>query len=417
MITAVPRLKQKIITTDPYDFFHETVQWFVNPSIKAFMSRHEKRVSIAAALTRSHNKRLWIMPQAFEGAWPGDYYYDSKSDKIVLVPGSILSFRMCSTAELRWQIWHGLLHGVKGFVPFVLLDKPKLAKEAFIKKHGENYKIVHDNPRGLKKSLPLDPVYALITQGLQVSPQLDEIGNCYALIARHSQTLATLERSTPILFAGGNGASSTFADPDGNKFAVVLNNDLSKPTEIILRTLPCVSSIKNLDTGKLLPQMKDDARTDNLKAFKIELPPGGGAFLKISPTTHTPLLAKLTFAPNAKPGVKIQNLKLTRIQDDFRYEFIVDESAEAFLEFDMKHWARRKFAPKVYKNSSVFLKIEGKGFPACEFLNEAAGTIKTVEWKGFPLQLPDNTASIRIRLKTREASVREFSLLKCEVGK
>lgn len=247
---AMRHLNAKIIATDPYCFFYPGVPWYKDTSQQGSMKRYVRRISTAGRLAKKYGHICWSMPQAFAQIWPGAVYFDKKTKQFVIMPKSVLSFRMTTPEELSWQVWTALAHGIKGIIPFVLLDSGVFDKATFDKK---NIKVTkHNNPRGLKEKMCSPQGFALIERGLQTTPQFKRLAECYRKLTPLLDILKNNYLSTQlILCMNGNMSAGTFKNSiSGKKYAIIVNNKLDGTATEKIATFGCVKKIKDLLANK-----------------------------------------------------------------------------------------------------------------------------------------------------------------------
>lgn len=167
----------------------------------------------------------WIMPMCFSDIW-GPRRYDDRGHLIAL-RGSYMHWRCPKLAEIRWQIWETIRSGGKGVIFYTLapeapdpktesLPPPDIAKQ--------NDKIIL-----AKEPTDLGP-NALTNPDGTATPQLEEIGRAYRLIAAHKALIRRWRRTDrPIATVESPIAGQCFVDPTtGKYYAVVLNDDFHR---------------------------------------------------------------------------------------------------------------------------------------------------------------------------------------------
>jgi len=409
---AMRCLDQRVIGTDPYCFFHPGVPWYPVADLEAMTRRYCERIGLAARLAREHGKILWSFPQAFEGAWPGDYYMDDETGRLVLAPGSIPNFRMCTPAELTWQVWAALAAGVRGFIPFLLLDKPKPLKSRFEAEHGAGYKVdCGGNPRGLQQPMTLDSNYALLVQGLGVTPQLQALGRCYAALAPALDRLALAERRPSVVHAAPPFTASSFQTPDGRWLAVAVNNNLDGAAEAELTVLPAVTALTVLRPGGGATRIATAGEPGALRTCTLRLEAGEGAVLDLDCGERgIEVLLDMQFDTAVPTRAGLRNVKVDYDAVSRRHFLRLVQPVYGHLEYRLKDW-RRKLLPGLYADAALFLALEAAGKFLCEFRTDAGETLASVPWQGRPAPIPAGATVVRVGFQAEEARLFALSVL------
>jgi hypothetical protein len=158
----------------------------------------------------------------FSDIW-GPRRYDERGH-LVALPGSYMHWRCPTLAEIRWQIWESIRSGCKGIIFYTLapeapsaqtesLPPPEIAKQ--------NDKI------GLaKEPTDLGP-NALTNPDGTATPQLEEIGEAYRLLAPHKPFIHRWKRTNELAATVQAPIQvQCFMDPvTGKHYVVVVNDD------------------------------------------------------------------------------------------------------------------------------------------------------------------------------------------------
>ena len=167
----------------------------------------------------------WIMPMCFSDIW-GPRRYDDRGHLIAL-PGSYMHWRCPTLAEVRWQICETIRSGCKGVLFYTLAPEAPNAKTESLPPPDiakRNDKIIP-----AKEPTDLGP-NALTNPNGTATPQLEEIGKAYRLLAPHKALIRRWKR-TDLLVATVESPieGQCFIDPTtGNYYAVVVNDDFHR---------------------------------------------------------------------------------------------------------------------------------------------------------------------------------------------
>jgi len=132
----------------------------------------------------------WIMPMCFSDIW-GPRRYDDRGHLIAL-PGSYMHWRCPTPAEIRWQIWETIRSACKGILFYTLAPEAPNARTESVPPPDiakKNDKIIL-----AKEPTDLGP-NALTNPDGTATPQLEEIGKAYQLLAPHKALIRRWKRT------------------------------------------------------------------------------------------------------------------------------------------------------------------------------------------------------------------------------
>ena len=167
----------------------------------------------------------WIMPMCFSDIW-GPRRYDDRGHLIAL-PGSYMHWRCPKLAEIRWQIWETIRSACKGILFYTLAPEAPNAKTESLPPPDiakKNDKIIlAKEPRDLGPN-------ALTNPDGTATPQLEEIGKAYQLLAPHKALIRRWKRTDRLVATvEAPIEEQCFIDPTtGKHYAVVVNDDLHR---------------------------------------------------------------------------------------------------------------------------------------------------------------------------------------------
>ncbi len=412
---AMRHLNAKIITTDPYCFFYPGVPWYKDTSQQGSMKRYVRRISTAGRLAGKYGHICWSMPQAFAQIWPGAEYFDEKTKQFVIMPKSVLSFRMTTPEELSWQVWTALAHGIKGIIPFALLDCGVFDKKTFDKK---NIKVTeHNNPRGLKEKMYSPQGFALIERGLQTTPQFKRLTECYRQLTPLLDILKNNYLSTQlILCTNGNMSAGTFKNSiNGKLYAIIVNNNLNSIATERIATFNCIKKVKDLITNKNISLETSPKRKD-LKQFSLSLPPGGGTVLELDvPETDYTLLDHIDFtASESKDNHlgKQSGLQVVSVNESERRNHLaVAGGSSGYVEYALNgDWIIKRFNPEKYGNGNIYVAVDAVGEVDIVFA-DAKGTEYRHPWQGLPMKVPVKASKFKILLNSTSSKLYSIELI------
>lgn len=122
----------------------------------------------------------WVMPMCFSDIW-GPRRYDDRGHLIAL-PGAYMHWRCPTLAEIRWQIWETIRSRGKGVIFYTLAPEAPDPKTASLPPPD----IAQQNDQIILAKEPTDlGPNALTNPDGTATPQLEEIGRAYRLIAAH----------------------------------------------------------------------------------------------------------------------------------------------------------------------------------------------------------------------------------------
>jgi hypothetical protein len=217
----------------------------------------------------------WIMGMCFSEIW-GPRKYDKKGHLIAL-PGSYLHWRAPTLAEMRWQVWESFRGGAKGFICYTLIPEtpdPKTASEA---SPDVTWKEVL-----LKKAIDPGP-NALTTPEGAPTPQLEELGRVYALLAPHTEIIRRWRVQSPSSLTGeGNCRLQTFVDSvDQGLYAIVVNDNLHEAQTLTLQLGKNITALVDITRNSAIPISGD-------RTAAIRLESGDGAVVRLKTKLSRP---------------------------------------------------------------------------------------------------------------------------------
>jgi hypothetical protein len=215
----------------------------------------------------------WVMGMCFSDIW-GPRKYNANGHLIGL-PGSYLHWRCPTLPEMRWQVWETFRVGAKGFVCYTLAPEAPNPDTASLPPADVAWKEVL-----AKEETDLGP-NALTNPDGSVTPQLEELGRVYALLAPHADLILRWKKSdVPVVEAEGDAQAQTFVDPDtGNAYAIIVNDDLHKPRDVTIRVGESVGTVKDIVRGQDIVLEKDFAGGSSTGAVKLHA--GEGTILAV----------------------------------------------------------------------------------------------------------------------------------------
>lgn len=276
-----------IICTDIYHFGGTKSPAIPNPS-RVSQRTYRGCIEALADMARRGRKVAWSMPQAFADPWGGPYWID-KDGNLVLEPGSYWHWRMPSVVEMRWQIWDAVRGGCRGVVFFSALlggqeewtpDQGEMP-EKMRRRAADNAKQWPTVKERTNTGAPLCLTY----NGGRSTPQVLEMGSVYAKLAAIEDLLASLRPARiPAVFAAAPAAAGSFGSAlhPGERFAVVVNDDLEQTKRLDLFFAPNTVSVVDVFSGGSVDLTPETIGQDGLLQGGVDLEPGGGTILRVS---------------------------------------------------------------------------------------------------------------------------------------
>lgn len=176
---------------------------------------------------------------------------------------------------MRWQIWESVRVGAKGFVCYTLAPEAPNPETATLSAADVEWKDVL-----AKEPADLGP-NALTTPDGRATPQLEEMGRAYSLLAPHT---GLIRRWKPVeatrIDVEAPGVLQYFAAPEsGGVYAVVLNDDLQNSRDIVVRAGESVTGLHDLIRAGEIGLTSDFA--GGSAAGMIRLQAGEGTVLRV----------------------------------------------------------------------------------------------------------------------------------------
>ncbi len=162
----------------------------------------------------------------FSDVWGGPRRYDDRGHLIAL-PGSYMHWRCPTLAEIRWQIWETVRSACKGVLFYTLApEAPNVKTESL---PPPDIAKTNDEIILAKEPTDLGP-NALTNPNGTATPQLEEIGKAYRLLAPHKPLIRRWERTDrPVATVESPMEGQCFMDPTtGKYYAVVVNDDFHR---------------------------------------------------------------------------------------------------------------------------------------------------------------------------------------------
>ncbi len=219
----------------------------------------------------------WIMPMCFSDIW-GPRRYDDRGHLIAL-PGSYMHWRCPTLAEIRWQIWETIRSGGKGVIFYTLAPEAPDAKTESLPPPDiakQNDKIIL-----AKEPTDLGP-NALTNPDGTATPQLEEIGRAYRLIAAHKQLIRRWRRTDrPAATVESPVAGQCFLDPTtGKYYVVVVNDDFHREQIAEIRLQAGATGLADIVRNRPIELQEPDS-ADRSRFGRLTLAAGEGAILAI----------------------------------------------------------------------------------------------------------------------------------------
>lgn len=186
----------------------------------------------------------WIMGMCFSEIW-GPRKYDARWH-LVGLPGSYLHWRCPSLAEIRWQVWETLRSRCKGIIIYTLAPEAPDPNTQSLPPPDVAWKHVL-----AREAIDLGP-NALTNPDGTPTPQLEELGRTYELIARHKGLIGRWKSTSPLAVEiTAPGRIQCFIDPPTERrYAVVVNDDLHGTREMAIRLGPGVKTLADVVRGE-----------------------------------------------------------------------------------------------------------------------------------------------------------------------
>ncbi len=254
------------VCTDVYPFFAAGNPNGPNtpPVSRNWYRRHAQ---IAAQAAQKAGRTPWLMPQSFTDVW-GPWRYDAKGE-MVMLPGSILHWRVPTVGESRWQVWSAIGAGVRGFFWFLYSPSPTDSPTA------KPYVGPAFPPSlAVKQEVPLGNSGALVRPDGSSTPQYTAVGEAFAALEPLQQLLAG---AVPVEPPFGEVAAPGWLGGLHNAalkrtVSVLVNDDTERPQTLRVYLLK-PHNLRDLRTGQVLQRGTDNAVT-------ITLQPGDGTLLE-----------------------------------------------------------------------------------------------------------------------------------------
>lgn len=215
----------------------------------------------------------WVMGMCFSDIW-GPREYNAEGHLIGL-PGAYLHWRCPTLAEMRWQVWESFRGGARGFVCYTVAPEAPDPATASLPPADVSWKeVLATQPTDLGPN-------ALTNPDGSATPQLEELGRVYAQLAPYADLLLRLKR-TQIrgLTLEGPGALQGFVDPTtGERYAIVVNDDLHEPQQLTLRVEGSIVAVEDLIQQKTLTLTRNNVDTSATGILALDA--GGGTLLKL----------------------------------------------------------------------------------------------------------------------------------------
>ena len=244
--------KLPVVCVDLYPFFgpNDPNGPHTGAASRSFFRRNAKAMIAAIG---GKNVAPWIMGMAFCEIW-GPRTYDENGHLIGL-PGAYCHWRCPTPAEMRWQVWETLRVGAKGFICYTLAPESPREETATLSPADVVWKDAL-----IKEPTDMGP-NALTNPDCSATPQLEELGRAYARIAPHTGLILRWRMTNiGLVDTEAPGQVQAFQDPDsGDAFAVVLNDNLQKDEEVVVRFGERVAAARDMARDRDIPLASDFA--------------------------------------------------------------------------------------------------------------------------------------------------------------
>jgi len=330
--SAAMLLDQKYLCTDIYPFF--------SPGDPNGPDNHAASTGYylnggrrAQRWSGSRGIDWWMMPAIFQEAW-GPREIDPQGN-IVYLPGGNAHFRMPTPAEVRWENWAALACGARGILHFSLFFR--CGSDPNAKPLGP------DLPFGVKEKTNSGSPGGILYDDGRPTPQYEALGESFARIAKVAEILARIEPiparqqvvsapdgapGPPVL---GNDlvafhakgwptvgdvvqAFTTAAAPAPSFYAIVVNGNIDKGSEVPVNVRSDVVRVIDVVSGKALPLIANEVVSwepigKPFKQVRVKLEPGDGTLLQLVLRKAGPV------GLPAVSGVERPDLPLTNLPD------------------------------------------------------------------------------------------------------
>lgn len=404
-------LENDLVAIDSYDFFRDPSPWLKPTTVENCQRRYANRLEVASYLTRTYDKTLWALPQAFsEPSRGGGFYYDPETGKFVVMAGNFVNWRMPTTAEIEWQGWTALSKGIKGIVYFVLLPGAPLEKDEFFATKGKDFQPSH--PRANVDEPFTMEATALVKRGLEMSPQFVAMGDLYERLTPHLELLANSKPACPVAYTQSPVSAVTFSKPGGGAekyFVIVHNNDVGKPAKEDILLLPSVASATDVVAGKEM-ELHD---RDGMRSFEISLAPGQGTIiqLRLSDTFACYNFQVYDFTgqlPNT-PRSTLANLILSKVVEGTNLTGGILEHHSRLVKDDTDQAAHLawgfSYPPNLIEPARLYMYLQGSGSFTVAFADEDGKEISAIQWANKPVLIPYAARGVTIHFDSRDAAL------------
>ncbi|MCS6830785.1 MAG: hypothetical protein RMM08_03910 [Armatimonadota bacterium] len=359
-----------------------------------------------ARLGSETGKAIWVMPQIFAEIW-GKWHYDAQGN-VVIEPEAYWHWRMPTVGETRWQIWQSLMAGAKGVIFFVLFPEPNDRSPAA--PEGERTDIPADWPR-TANTVQTGAGSGMLYSNGAPTPQLLTVAETFKALEPHRELLWRLKPAAPIASANAPFRTSTLIDPsDGSLVVVVINDDTERKQQRSVRLIAPAEQVQDLIAAKsLTTRLRPDTGE---REVTLDLPPGGGALLRIEPAAAR-RIASVYYEDAAVQPTPAQIHNVQRVWQPhpwgmgFRAGW-QPQGEQGWLQYEMGQVAGnwREGGERLY----LFYEGSGVEISASADGKEFAPLAREDARNAVPL--PGNTTHLRFVLTAPEAVLRSWQLVR-----